>query len=103
LRRLVGSPREFAYRVRFIRDDGTIEEKPWASSDRSTLVIGAEGTTEVRTVEMVLLGGGPASRGSMAVELALESGEHRTQDLLEGERDSANSLWSFPKARRCPC
>ena len=102
LRRLVGSPREFSYRVQFIREDGTIGEKPWASSDRSTLVIGAEGATEVRTTEVVLLGGGPASRGSVAVELVLESGAHRTQDLLEGERDSATLALVVPEGAPVP-
>lgn len=102
LRRLAGSPREFFYRVQFIREDGTIDEGPWASSDRSTLIIGAEGPTEVRTTEVVLLGGGPAERGSVAVELVLEAGEHRTQDLLEGERDSATLALVVPQGSPTP-
>lgn len=102
LRRLAGSAREYAYRVQSIREDGAIDEKPWASSDRSTLVIGAQGAAEVRTAEVVLLGGGPAGRGSIAVELVLEAGEHRTRDVLEGARDSATLALVMPEGAPAP-
>lgn len=97
LRRLAGSPREYAYRVQLIREDGTVAETPWTPSDHSTLIVGIEGATEVRTTEVVLLGGGPASRGSLAVELTLEAGEHRTRELLEGARDSATLALGVPE------
>ena len=102
LRRLAGSPREYAYRVQSIREDGTVEEKPWTRSERSTLIVGIEGPTDVRTTEVVLLGGGPEHRGSLAVELILEAGAHRTQDLLEGERDSATLALVIPEGSLVP-
>ncbi len=89
LRRLVGSPREFSHRVQLIHEDGTVDEKPWASSDRTTLVIGADGKVDVRTVEVALLGGGPSARGSFAVSLVLRAGAQHTEELLEGTRDGA--------------
>jgi hypothetical protein len=102
LRRLAGSPREFSYRIRFIHEDGTLDEKPWVTSERATLVLGAEGETDVRAAEVVLLGGGPAKRGSFAVELVLQAGAQHTQELLEGERDSATLVLVVPEGAPAP-
>ncbi len=96
LRRLVGSPREYAYRVQLVHDDGTVEERPWARATASTLVVGATGPVDVRTVDVVLLGGGPVGRGSAAVELTLEAGDARAMALLEGDRDSATLVIVVP-------
>jgi hypothetical protein len=97
LRRLTGSPRDYSSRVQSIREDGTVQETPWKRSDRGTLIVGTEGATDVRTTEVVLLGGGPASRGCFAVELVLEAGEHRTEEVLEGERDSVTLALVVPE------
>jgi hypothetical protein len=43
----------------------------------------------VFTAAVVLLGGGPAARGSLGVEFVLQAGDERTTDVLEGDRDSA--------------
>jgi hypothetical protein len=102
LRRLQGSARQFAYRVQLIREDGTVDDEPWRVSDRSTLVIGAEGPVDVRTTEVVLLGGGPSGRGSVAVELVLAAAEHSARALLEGARDSATLALAVPAGAPAP-
>jgi hypothetical protein len=89
LRRLAGGPRRYGYRIQFIREDGTIDQKPWVESDATTLIVPSSVGLAVRTAEVILLGGGPADRGSFAIELALESGADRVTDLVEGERDAA--------------
>ncbi len=102
LRRLAGSPRSYSYRVQLLREDGTVHEKPWTDTDRSTLIVGAEGPVEVRTIKVVLLGGGPAGRGSVAVELVLEAGDNRTKDVIEGARDSAMLALVVPEGAPVP-
>jgi hypothetical protein len=89
LRRLAGSPRRYVYRTHLIHDDGTVEQKPWAESELPALIVGADRAVDVRTVDVVLLGGGPAARGSLAVELVLEGDGDRAIEILEGDRDSA--------------
>jgi len=90
LRRLPGTPRRYEYRYQIARTDGSLLEQPWTASDATTIVVPNVGDdSAVRTVDVVLLGGGPAKRGSLAVELALASGADRTTALLEGETDSA--------------
>jgi hypothetical protein len=90
LRRLPGSPRRYEYRYQIAHTDGSLLEQPWTASDAATIVVPNVGDDAVvRTVDVVLLGGGPAKRGSLAVELALASGADRTTALLEGETDSA--------------
>ena len=104
LRRLTGSPRVYQYRIQVIRSDGTIDEQPWRESDAPTLVAGPAPSepVSVRTAEVVLLGGGPARRGSFAVELALEAGPHRVAEVLEGERDSATLVLVAPRGAPVP-
>jgi hypothetical protein len=97
LRRLAGSPREYAYRVEFIHENGTVERKDWVTARSTTLVIGGDRPVEVRRVEVVLLGGGPAGRDSFAVELVFESGAARVAEVLEGQRDSATLTLVVPQ------
>jgi len=87
LRRLLGSSRNYQYQVTLMRDDGTIEQQPWAETAQRTIVIGATKPVRVISTEVVVLGGGPAGRGSLAIELALSAGENRVRQLLEGEAD----------------
>lgn len=89
LRRLAGSPRRYSHRTQRVRDDGAIETSAWRESAFDTLVVGANDIAKVRTVEVFLLGGGPISRGSLGVELVFESGEERTTEVLDGDRDTA--------------
>lgn len=89
LRRLAGGPRTYEHRIQLIRDDGTVEQKPWLATGETTLVVGSERGLAVRTAEVVLLGGGPAGRGSLAVELVLQAGTAHTIDVLDGDRDKA--------------
>jgi hypothetical protein len=88
LRRLPGSSRHYQYQVTFMRDDGTIEQQPWLETEQRTIVIGATKPVRVISTEVVVLGGGPAGRGSLAIELALSSGENRVRQLLEREADA---------------
>lgn len=97
LRRLAGSPREFEYRVQLIRTNGAIEENPWRTATSPTLIVGADGPVDVRTVDVVLLGGGPAGRDSVAVELLFEAGEAHTSEVLEGTADEATLVLVVPK------
>ena len=96
LRRLIGSPRRFAYRTQLIHDNGSVDQGTWQESDAPTLVVGATGLVTVRAADVVLLGGGPAGRGSFAVELVLESGADRTSEVLEGADDSATLVLVAP-------
>lgn len=96
LRRLIGSPRRFAYRTQLIHDNGSVDQGTWQESDAPTLVVGATGLVTVRAADVVLLGGGPAGRGSFAVELVLESGAARTSEVLEGADDSATLVLVAP-------
>jgi hypothetical protein len=89
LRRLAGSPRRYGYRIQLVREDGTIDQKPWVESDATTLIVPSSAGLSVRTAEVVFLGGGPAGRGSFAIELALESGTDRVTEVIEGDRDTA--------------
>jgi len=102
LRRLVGSPRRYGYRIQSIHEDGSVQQSAWQESDAPSLVVGASGPVSVRTADVVLLGGGPAGRGSFAVELALESGTYRASDVLEGERDSATLVLVAPAGAPAP-
>jgi hypothetical protein len=97
LRRLVGSARSYAYRWELMRDDGTVSRRPWSDATSTTLIVGADGPTDVRTAEVALLGGGPAGRGSLAVELVLEAGQARASELLEGDRDAAMLVLVVPR------
>lgn len=102
LRRLSGSPRIYEHRIQLIRDDGTIEQKPWRTTADTTLVVGSDRDVTVRTAEVVLLGGGPASRGSLAVELVLQAGTSRTVEVLEGDRDTAMLAVLVPDGAAAP-
>ena len=101
LRRLNGSPRRYSHRTQLVREDGRIEQSAWKDSTSDTLVVGADGPVKVWSVEVVLLGGGPAARGSLGVELVLQSGDERVTEVLEGDRDSATlALVLKPDAAR---
>ena len=89
LRRLPGSSRTYQYQVTLVRDDGSIEQQPWAETTQPTIVIGATKPVQVIRTEVVVLGGGPVGRGSLAIELALSAGEDRVRQVLEGEADDA--------------
>jgi hypothetical protein len=89
LRRLHDSPRRYQYRVDLIHEDGTFEEQPWVETEQRSIVIGAHKPVQVYWTEIVVLGGGPAGRDSLAIELVLESGANRIRELLEGEIDTA--------------
>jgi hypothetical protein len=103
LRRLPGSPRSYEFRYQIARAGGTLVQQPWTTTDATTLAIPsvAQGVT-VRTVDVFLLGGGPAKRGSVAVELALEAGTDRTSTILEGETDTATLTLVVPKSAPAP-
>jgi hypothetical protein len=102
LRRLAGSPRRYEHRIQLIHDDGTVDQKPWVETEAPTVVVGADGPVNVRTADVVLLGGGPAARGCFAVELVLEAGPYRTSEVLEGERDSATLALVAPVSAPIP-
>ena len=96
LRRLADSPRRYGHRIQLIREDGTIDQKPWVESEATTLIVPSSDGLAVRTAEVVVLGGGPAGRGSFAIELALESGTDRVTDVIEGDRDTAMLVLVLP-------
>jgi hypothetical protein len=96
LRRLAGSPRRYAHRIQLIREDGTVDHKTWVETETPTLIVPSSEGFDVRTAEVVVLGGGPAGRGSFAIELAFESGTERTTDLLERDRDTATLVLVLP-------
>jgi hypothetical protein len=84
--------------VVLVHVDGTLDRKPWVETDTTTLIIGAVGAAvEVRTVEVVLLGGGPARRGTTAVVLGFEAGDSSTTKVLEGDQDTATLVLVVPK------
>lgn len=89
LRRLAGSPRRYSYRVQVIHQDGRVTDVPWTETDKPSLVVPAGDAMEVHTVDVVLLGGGPAARGSVAVALALAAGDALATEVLEAEQDTA--------------
>ena len=89
LRRLQDGSRRYRYRVVLLRQDGTVDEQPWVETEQRTIVIGAIDPAQVFSTEVVALGGGPAGRGSLAIELILQSGGNRVTQLLEGENDTA--------------
>jgi hypothetical protein len=97
LRRLVGSPRHYSHHIVLIHQDGMIEDNDWTVSEDSTLVIGADQPVVVHQTEIVLLGGGPAERGSMAVELVLETGGSRARKVLENDDDHAELVLVCPE------
>ena len=89
LRRLPDSSSTYQYQVTLVRDDGAIEQQPWVETAQPTIVIGATKPVQVITTEVVVLGGGPVGRGSLAIELALSAGDDRVRHVLEGEADDA--------------
>lgn len=89
LRRLPETSRRYRYRVLLMHEDGTLDEQPWVETEKGTIVIGAEKPVKVYATEAVALGGGPAERGSFAIEFVLQSGPDRTSALLEGEAANA--------------
>jgi len=97
LRRMVAGPRAYAYRITSVRSNGTLEQQGWNHSENATLVVGSEEPVAVTRVEVVLLGGGPAGRGSLGVELILKSGQQSTTDLLEGNRDRSELFLVAPE------
>jgi len=92
LRRLSGSPRTYRYRVTLMHEDGTIDEQPWLQTGQRTIVIGATKPARVIAADVVVLGGGPAGRGSLGIELTLAAGADRTVQLLEGDVDQARLI-----------
>lgn len=82
----------YRHRLHLVHDDGRVETRAWQRSDATTLVLGLEGPARVSRTEVQLLGGGPAGRGSLAVELLLQSGDETSRALLEGEADHATLL-----------
>ena len=82
--------------MQLIHDDGIVEEMPWAQDDAPNLIVGVSGPVDVRTVEVVVLGGGPAGRGAVAIELVLESGANTARELLEGDNDRATLALVVP-------
>lgn len=100
LRRLEDSPRHYAHHIVLIHDDGRLDDNPWTDSEEATLVIGGDEAIVVREAEVVLLGGGPSGRGSMAVEIVLEAGEHRARQVLEGDDDRAELVLVAPHDAR---
>lgn len=102
LRRLRDTPSTYRHRTTRVHDDGRVEVIDWAESDRRTLVVGAEGPVRVDRTEVVALGGGPAGRGSVAIELVLTAGDASTQVLLEGSRDTAELVLVSPASSPAP-
>lgn len=102
LRRPVGSPRSYEYRVIVLRRDGTLDEGPWISTEEVTLAVGAQEAVRVHETELAVLGGGPAGRGSLAIEAVLEAGTHQVRQLLEGEADHARLVLVAPEEAPAP-
>lgn len=102
LRRLRDMPGTYRHRTTRVRDDGRVEVTDWAESDARTLVVGAEGPVRVDRTEVVVLGGGPVGRGSLAIELVLTAGEASTRMLLEGTRDTAELVLVSPAGGPAP-
>lgn len=102
LRRLRGMADTYRHRTTLLREDGRVEIIDWAESDRRTLVVGAKGPVRVDRSEVLALGGGPAGRGSLAIELELTSGDASTQVLLEGTRDMAELVLVSPASNPAP-
>jgi hypothetical protein len=102
LRRLRGMPDAYRHRTTVVRDDGRVDVIDWAESDRRTLVVGAEGPVRVDRTEVFVLGGGPAGRGSLAIELSLTAGDASTQVLLEGTHDAAELVLVSPAGGPAP-
>jgi len=98
LRRLAGSRRSYSFRSTLIHSDGTLDETTWTETDKLTLVIPPGDPVEVHSVEVVVLGGGPAGRGSLAIELSLAAGEHRVRQVLEGDRDQVDLVLVVPES-----
>jgi hypothetical protein len=97
LRRLAGSPRRYLHRVLLIHEDGRLEQMPWGDADAANLIVGVRGDVDARAVEVVVLGGGPAGRGALAIELVLESGVNSEREVLEGDRDHATLTLVVPR------
>ena len=92
LRRLPGSPSSYRYRVILMHEDGTIDEQPWLQTGQRTIVIGATKPVRVIATDVVILGGGPAGRDSLGIELTLAAGSDRTVQLVEGDADQARLI-----------
>lgn len=102
LRRLRGMAGTYRHRTTLLHDDGRVEVIDWAESDERTLVMGAKGPVRVDRTEVLALGGGPAGRGSLAIELELTAGDASTKVLLEGTRDVAELVLVTPASSPAP-
>ena len=105
LRRLADAPRSHRHRVQLVHDDGTMHEQPWRHGEATTLIVGPDpddGAARARSTEVVVLGGGPAGRGALAIELRLQSGESVDRVLLEGDADHATLALLLPAAADDP-
>lgn len=89
LRRPKGGPRQYEFRQTVLNSDGVLAQGDWEQTESSVVVAGARGLVEVYRSQFIALGGGPAGRGSLAIEFTLESGERRTSAVLEGTDDTA--------------
>jgi hypothetical protein len=89
LRRPAHSPASYRFRVTRTFEDGSVSQGTWQNSDDISLIVGAEGPVQQHAVEVFLVPGAVSLRGSLAVELSLEAGNHRSHELIDGERDRA--------------
>ncbi|MEM7152955.1 MAG: hypothetical protein AAF799_08935 [Myxococcota bacterium] len=97
LRRLRDTPDEYRHRTTLIFDDGRTEVGTWASSDKPSLVIGADGPSAVHRTQVLVLGGGPNARGSFLIELVLSAGNVTTSALIEGDATQAELVLVAPE------
>lgn len=102
LRRPRGAPRTYEFRRTVLNQDGVLAQSEWESTNTSNLVVGGHGIVTVYRTRFVALGGGPTGRGSMAIELALESGEERAHTLLEGPNDDVELTLIVPQDAPSP-
>ncbi|MBX7080017.1 MAG: hypothetical protein K1X88_12555 [Nannocystaceae bacterium] len=100
LRRLIDAPRSYEYRTTAVGLDGRIETSPWQRSETAALVLGGDGYV-VASCDVFALGG-PAGRGSVAIALTLQAGEHATHVVLEGTQDHAALVLAHPPDAGAP-
>ncbi|MFO0637018.1 MAG: hypothetical protein U0168_29660 [Nannocystaceae bacterium] len=94
LRRLLDAPRSYEFRTTAVGFDGRVETSAWQTSEAASLVLGGDGYV-VASCDVFALGG-PAGRGSVAIALTLQAGEHATHVVLEGTQDHATLVLAHP-------
>jgi len=105
LRRLADAPALYRYRTTVLESDGTLHASDWREKDgdeRWAIIVGGDDAVDVIRRTVVVLGGGPAARGSLAMELVLRSGDHETRTILEGDADTTELLLVAPEGSPAP-